>query len=407
MSDESQGGAEDLELVAEAMGGASEESDGFVYFRMAGGRFESGKGMPAAAVPELQRYAELVYEVARLRWLEAHPGRSNVRGLREAFDLRLVEIREGSALPVFQLAPRRSARDDEDDDLLPLFATARDIVNETIAAVAVDRLLPPSFPPRALPQLKRIGRTLEGQEAIALAAPRAPGVSELPATDAVLTPQVRDVISLIDELLVDEPGWVEREGVVTELDGTKGTFRLDMVGGGSVLCHLGVEEREVAETVKAVLAADGVTAPDVMVAGTAQYGARGVLKALLDVNEVSIIRSAAEKALMVRLSELSELGPDWWGPGTRAPGDIALRHAREIAPRLALVDRRVAVGADGDGSIVLEWWSGKTACTVEIQADGDMYLFAEHTDAGTHREAEAEFNADAVIRFVETGEFDA
>lgn len=394
-----------FEHAQDAADDAATSRDGFVYFRMSGKRFDSGKGMPASAAIELQRYSELVYEVARRYWLEEHPDRNAVRGLKDAFDLRLVAIKDGSARPILELTTRFDPQQ-TDGDPEPLFLRARDIVNQTIASIAVDGELPADFPVQALPQLKRVGKALEHGEAIALARPRRHEELDEPDTDAVLTTRVAEVIAQIDAALLDEPAWAEIEGVVTEFDGAKGTFRLDVARGRSVECHLGSQEREVAETVKSILAADGVTAPDVTVGGTAERRRNGEVKRLWNVNEVTIVRTATEKALMARLSELGELEPGWWGPDTRAPGQIALRHIQELAPRLVLSTRRVAIGADGDGSVVLEWWNERTACTAEIQANGDMYLLADHTDTDTHQEFEGAFDADTLIRFVETGAFE-
>ncbi|GAA1987180.1 hypothetical protein GCM10009718_25800 [Isoptericola halotolerans] len=401
-SDEDQVTGSDRDDARRGLERAAASRDGFVYFRMAGGRFDTGLGMPTAAAAELQRYSELLYEVARLEWLKEHPERRYVRGLRDAFDLRLIGIKEGSARPVLQLVTRPADRDDDQEDPGPLFVRARDIVNETIAAVAVDRRLPALFPRAALPQLQRVGKTLQPNESIAFAKPRSDAELYEPETDAVLTATVRATVALIDEVLA-EPDWHVAEGVISEFDGSKGTFRLDLTAGGSLTCHLGAQERNVAETVKDVLAADGVTAPDVTVGGTAVFNSRGEVRSLHDVNQVTIVRTATEKALMARLSELGNLQPGWWGPSTRAPGGAALRHAEELVTRLALAKHHVAIGADGDGSIVLEWLLEWTACTAELLADGDMYLLAVFKETGAHQELEGPFDADIVIRFVETG----
>ena len=380
--------------------------DGFVYFRMTGGRFETGKGMPASAAAEIQRYSELLYEVARLEWLAAHPGRSNATGLKDAFDLRLVGIEDGSARVQFQLTPRSQAGDASEPEIL--FMRARDIINETIAMVAVDGVLPEVFPRRALPHLGRVGRMLGDGEAIALAKPRAQGEAAEPSTDAVLTRDVQRTVRQIDEALEDKPEWFEAEGVINEFDPAKGTFRLKLTAGGTVKCHLGTLELQVAETVRTVLAVDreSVTAPDVVVAGVPDWRPNGDLAQLLQVNEVTVVRTPTEKVLMARLDELSSLEPEWSGPGARAPGAAAIRCARELVPALARSNLPVAVGAVGDGSVVLEWRRETTVCSAELQADGDMYLFADHTDSDTYEEYEGAFDAVLVIRFVDTGALD-
>lgn len=407
MSEEGQGGLDgDLTLdVGSGDRDGQTPGDGFVYFRMSGGRFDAGTGLPTEAAIELQRYAELVYEVARLKWLEAHPERNAVRGLRDAFDLRLIAIRDGSARPVFRLQVRYDERD-TDGDPEPLFLRARDIVNETFGTLARDHVLPADFPRRAIPQLQRIGKTLVDEEAIAFAEPRPRDLTEEPATDAILTSHLRDVIELIDQALETEPEWHEAVGVVSELDGVKGTFRLDLTTGGSLPCRLILGERGVAETVKGVLAADGVTAPDVMVGGLAERNRKGEVTRLSEVSEVAVVRTPMEKAIMNRLDELSGLAPGWWGPGTRAPAEAAVRHARELAPHLAAAAKHVAIGADGDGSIVLEWEDGPIKRSVELLADGDAYYFAYDTTTRRHQELQGPFSAQHVLRYVETGGLD-
>lgn len=385
---------------------ARTSEDGFVYFRMVGGRFDAGEGMPAEAAAELQRYSQLVYEVARLKWLEAHPERSAVRGLNKAFDLRLVGIEEGSARPVLKMAIGSYDPRETDGDPTRYFYTARDVVNETIATFAVDGELPGTFPRAALPQLKQIGQTLKDRESIAFAAPRPRGVVEHPPEPAVVTPTVHETLKAIDRAVAAEPEWIELEGVVTELDGAQGTFRLDLFDGNSCVCHLGSQEREVAERVKQVLAADGVTAPDVSVGGAGTRGRGGVVRSLWDVNEIRIIRPAREKALMGKLDALRDLSADWFGPGSRTPGPAALRHAQAVIPRLARAEQPIALGANGDGAVVLEWRRGAVEFSAEIEPDGGMYLLADHTDTDVQQEYEGPWDEERLVRFVETGVID-
>jgi hypothetical protein len=114
-------------------------------------------------------------------------------------------------------------------------------------------------------------------------------------------------------------------------------------------------------------------------------------------------RVPVDDVLMSRLRDLGELTLNWWGPGTRGPGPVALQHASEIAPQLAQTNRRVSLGADGDGSIIIEWTNAMISCIVEIQADGGMYLFADNAVSDTYQTSTGKFDAETVIRFVETG----
>ena len=161
-----------------------------------------------------------------------------------------------------------------------------------------------------------------------------------------------------------------------------------------------------AERVKRVLAADGVTAPDVRVGGVGARDRSGVVGDLIDVDEVEIVRTATEKAMMKKLELLRSLEPGWWGPGTRPPGDVPLRIVESLAPQLATADVHVALAATGDGSIVLEWRRDESRYSAEIETDGGMYLFVDHRSRGEQEDLEVPFNEEVLLRFVRTGVLD-
>lgn len=382
----------------------TEPGDGFIYFRMTGKRFEE-PGMPADSVIEVQRLSELLYQVARRVWLDRNDGRTRVPSeMVEAFDLRLVSVEEGSTMPVLRLpAPRPLAPGDE--DFTPIFEIARDVVVESIAHAAEEADLPDDFPREALPWLRRFGKTIAGGEAIELAAPRPPSARRAkPQRLATLTPTVHETIKLIDAVLATEPSTQTIEGVITEFDGARGSFEIRDDDNQSHVCRLAYNEPELAERIKAALAADGVTAPDVRIFGTGVLDHRGRVGDLWDVVGVETVRSAEEKMLITQISALAELPADWWGPSSVAPDRDALRSVEVLLPDLARVGVPIAIGATGSGAVVLEWTRGPVEYTAQVEPGAAMFLCSDDTDTDALAEREGPFDARALLRFVQSGD---
>lgn len=387
----------------------NDEEDGFIYFRLTGDRFDA-VGMPAESAVEVQRVSELVYEVARAIWLERNPGRRRVpTEFVKALDLRLVSIGEGSAMPQLRMmAPPPLGPTDE--DYRPIFAATRHRIVETIHSLETDRELPSQFPRSALPALKRVGRSLRADEKLALGEPRAlADRAQRVPVEATLDATTRDVLKQIDAALANQPSPEALEGVVTEFDGVQQTFRLRDGDGRFHVCRLAYHEPDVAGIVKSALAADGVTAPDVRVEGIGLRDVNDRVDELWDVAEVSVVRTYSEKALMKKLSALRELSDGWWGPGSEKP-DLEALHEIELAmPTLARLDAHLAVGANADGAVVLEWARGTVAYTAHLEPGHRIFLCAEDVedDAEEPWEYEGDYSTHTLVRFIETGNIDA
>jgi hypothetical protein len=384
---------------------AVESGDGFIYFRMKGERFDA-PGMPADSVVEVQRFSELVDKIARGVWKERNDRQRAPSELVKAFDLRLVSVADGSAMPVLRLATTAPTGHDE-EDFAPVFRRARDIVVSTVESLAEDFTIPDFFPREALPQLRLLGKSLGEGESIELAPPRSPSERHAPPSKvATLTPDVYETIQRIDAALDSEPAIHTIEGVVTEFDGAGQSFHLRDLHNQVRVCTLAYHEPELAERVKAVLAADGVTAPDVLVSGMGVVNRRGRLGDLWDVTSVQIVRTAEEKMLMARLSSLSALSSGWLGPRSEAPDREALAAVELLLPELARVDVVIAVTANSDGAVVLEWSRDAVEYTAQIEPGAEMFLCADDTRTDRLTEHQGGYDAQRLVRFVESGEID-
>ncbi|MHB1491477.1 MAG: hypothetical protein ACYCTH_13440 [Cellulomonas sp.] len=384
----------------------AESGDGFIYFRMTGERFNA-TGMPADSVVEVQRFSELLYQVARAVWLERNQGRFRVPSeMVKAFDLRLVSVGEGSSMPRFRLAAP-SARAGDEEDFTPIFQRARDIVVDSIASVADDRKLPDDFPRTALPSLQRFGNTIAGNETIQLAQPRPPSAgTAAPTRLATLSAQVHQTIKDIDAVLASDPAPQTIEGVITEFDGARGTFEIRDLHDATRTCRLAYNEPLVAERVKSVLAPDGVTAPDVRISGMGVVDHRGRIGDLWDVLEVEILRSAEEKMLVARLSAVAELPAGWWGPRSETPDREAVRNVEAALPELARSGVVIAITANSAGAVVLEWHRGDVEYTAQVEPGAALFLCADNTVTDEITERQGAYDARRLVRFVETGEID-
>lgn len=386
-------------------GALNTERDGFIYLRLTGARFED-EGMPTGSVLEIQRLSEVMYAVARGIWLAQNPGRSRATGLRKAFELRLVSVEDGSARPVLRMSRPPATTADDEEDFTPIFVRARRELVSAVRAVASQEPVPESFPRTAVPALRFIGSTLQGGESLVMAPPRRPSDGDsapAEAARAVITPAVHLTLKLIDAVL-SEPGPGQFVGVIVEFDSARATFEARDEVGRKHTCTLAPGDPDVAEAAKAALATsrDLVTAPDVTIEGTGLRGADGQLGDLWDVHTVSVVRQPSEKVLMAKLAAIKALEPDWWGPGCERPDREALAVVERLVPDIARV-AHVALTANADGAVVLEWRRGDYEFTVHVESGHRMFTCSDNVVTDDVDEYEGELDEDRLMAFVRAG----
>jgi hypothetical protein len=138
--------------------------DPFARLRLTGGRFDRA-GMPVETLVELAAYRDLVVGVAKEIFRGRHPDRQRVpRGFEDRLHLRLRTVEEGSAIPVLERALPEGMLLAPDDE----FTEARNLIEDAVAAVDAQALLPDDFPHDALVLFNRFGQTLRADEAIEL-----------------------------------------------------------------------------------------------------------------------------------------------------------------------------------------------------------------------------------------------
>lgn len=368
----------------------------FAYFSLAGDRFDA-TGMPADSAREVSNFREAILTIAREIWLDANPDRRRLpNGFYEAFDLRLVSVKPGSAQPQMILhRPLRGVEDNDWDEWSGIYNKARDVLTESLGSVAATGVLPTRFTLEAMRAIRRVGVSLHADENLTLGDPH------VSSHRAVIDQQTRRVLDSIDDVVASAPTQHELEGVITEYDGSKRSFNLRTDAGVSV-CRLEHFNESLADTARNVLALDGVTAPDVIVAGeTLDETERRVQ--LFNVTAIRVVRSIAEKVLLSQLSKIEALRDGWLDDHSEAPKSDVIHRVQSLVTALSTMGTDVAVVPNSDGAVVLEWRRGTTELTAAIEPDDQMFLCSDDTESDELQEWQLPYDEGRLLDFLTRG----
>lgn len=335
----------------------------FSAMRLRGGRFER-RGFPLEALPELARYERLVLDVAKVLWKQSNPDRRRVpRGFAEQLQLRLTEVESGSVIPVLERgAPPGQIPGPLMDDVSGIFEQARDLIEDTFAAITAGLEMPASLPLEALAGFVRFGSTLRNDERIEFRA----------GTDhpILYSQQVRRRLlarSAVERFQIE--GLMG--GRVTSVDADARTFVVTTFDGRKVPGTY-VDET-VHDDLLAVLNSQA-KAPVVRLEGILTVNAADEVHGIDDVRSVELFE-LPERAWGKRLLELAHLGPGWLDGGGEPVAFSALDAAREVLQLLddAAVDPP-AITPTEDGGVHLEWSDPSRVVSAEFSADLDILL---------------------------------
>lgn len=356
--------------------------------RLTGGRYE-GPGFPIDGLPELVQYERLVADVAKELWLEKHANRRRVpRGFFNVIALRLTEVREGSAIPVL-IRPQvpntlpdvdpRSALDD-----------AQDLIDKAFREIVTKNRLPEDFPESLTSHFLRLGRTLQGLEAIEFGKPGSD--SRVRYTQAIrkrfLTATQNKDFPL-DGMLV---------GKITALDTDGLTLTLSDMAGRKIPGSY--TDGTMTQDLLAVFN-QHESAPIVRLECTQTLGSDGRVKSIEEILNLEVFLTAEDTIGRHKLLDLLRLEEGWLDGEGAVPDLIALERARDM---LRLIDAQQlpepGVFPRLDGSVQLQWITTTDIWTARIPSEGAIaidYLAVESDSAG---ESEALTLDEAVEFFV-------
>lgn len=195
--------------------------------RLTGSRF-SGHAIPLEFLKDLAVIEEMVIEVAKWRFLNAHPDRKrSPRGFTEGVSLRLTGVEDGSAVPVISLVMTGGTLFPPENQRY--FVEARDAIVGAIAAAEAGQtaIILDHLPERALSYFDRIGRSLRDGEAMELA-------SDVKSPPARLTRESRRTLVLASskaQALTEE---VTVRGMAPEADQDTLRFQVQLADGRKI-----------------------------------------------------------------------------------------------------------------------------------------------------------------------------
>lgn len=316
---------------------------------------------------------------------------------QRSFDLRLTEVRSGSARP--QLLLHRPSNVDDADfaEWQSIYFRARDTATEAVHTVGTEGVLPRKFPRNSVVRLRALGRTLNANEQITVGPPRFAG------RKASLDENFRRIISMIDEVFAPELEEVIVEGGIFEFDSSARSFRLMSVEGDWITCGFDSSAAHLARSVREFLSIDGLNAPDVRIVGQAVLDDEGLYEVVSSVRSVERVRSVTEKFVIMKLQQIADLHDGWVGPGSQAVPRHLVDLVNQLLPVIRDVDYAISVGPTADGSIVLEWAQAGIEYMAEVDGDLNMFLCADDTATDALDETTVEFSRRILERFLRTG----
>lgn len=325
-----------------------------------GGRF-SEAGYPLDALVELARYERLVVQVARGLWMDANPGRQRApRHFDESLRLRLVDVDEGSVVPVLErheMAEETKLFDPDD-----WIGKSQGVITEAMAAVASEQPLPEIFPESGVSSLVLFGSSLLDEEMCRFGDGNGGGVRYDQAAR-------RHLIALTSSESIQIDG--ELLGRIGALDANKQTFDFTDRNGGHVAGAF--SRRSLIGEFRTVIDRDP-DAPFVRISCRYTTDEFGHLSGIEDVEELETLVSSQDP-LGPSLRELLELDEGWHeGEGHQvdpAAVEWGIDFAAEVDPE-AVTD--LSVFPTLDGGLLLERQVDGGRWSLEIEPAGGAFI---------------------------------
>ncbi|WP_019627245.1 hypothetical protein [Thioalkalivibrio sp. ALJT] len=324
----------------------------FLSPQLVGERFRQHT-IPLELLKDLAVLEELVVEIAKHCYREAHPGRQRIpRGFTDGISLHLRAIDTGSAIARIDLKT-------PDGELLPpaaviFFEQARERLVQAIAAAGSGGSVEAHLPASLLGYFDRIGRGLREGEYVDFR-------PEHPELRSHLSQETRHELLWASGRVEAVSEEVALRGTIPEMDQQRRTFSLQIVNGPRVVAPL---EEQHGDTVRAAFNRyeEGQR---VLLQGIGRRKRDGKLQDIESVEHVSLLDPLDVPA---RLDEFRALR-DGWLDGTegRAPLESGLDWlARQFEWHYPDDLRLPWVFPTAEGGVQAEWKSGDQEITLDI-----------------------------------------
>jgi hypothetical protein len=333
----------------------------FGLFVLEGAPFNR-RGVPVEALFELVTYRAIIVDVAKQCFLRDNPERlRSRRNMEKDFDLRLVDINEGSSDLVLERAPVSELDRRDEPVFSDYFDQGRDLVSRAIVAVATTGAVPSDFPLKSLVKFRHLGRTLE--RGCRIKTGRVDG-----SNTAYVTTAVHDAFAEIIASMSDV-SHQEVVGRIVELDTERLVFHLRTAEGTRVLCNYGWNGLSIPASLLSDESGEG---PLVEVDGDALVNAEGDIQRFETVTSVTRFAIVRLKEHLVKLLELPS---GWLGGVASEPVKRELVvDATGILEQLDDVPEDLAPAPLPDGGLRFEWSRNSEDFILEMNVDGSAYM---------------------------------
>ena len=316
---------------------------------------------------DLSVLREMVVEVAKWRYLEAHPNRErSPRGFADGISFDLVRVDEGSAIPVVELTSKPAQLAGMPAAYESDFIEARDAIIRAIAASERDEAPTKYLPQRYLSFFDRFGRGLKEGESIDFS-------STIDGTSALLTRESRRRLVLASQMK-EVTQEVRIRGYISEMDQDRMSFELQLWDGHKVK---GVIDEAYREPIMEVFSRYREQSK-ALIQGIGKYDRQDRLVSLNSVGEIEILDALDVSA---RLDDLRMLKDGWLDGEGKAPEVefldwFADRFERKYPPEFPLP----YVYPTPEGGIQAEWSipSCEASLTIDPTRTAEWYELDLH-----------------------------
>lgn len=206
----------------------------FLMPRLVGARFDGGV-IPLEVLADFAGLSELLIETAKWKFLQANPGRKrSPRGFTKGIELKLTEIKDGSAIPVIALTIATTAASLFAPESATYLPQARDAIVEAIDAAAAKQ--PIALPEHLLAYFDLLGRNLAENEAIEFP-------TSTPGRSARLDKPTRRALLLASATIEELTDVTQVRGLISEADQARKTFEIELFDGRKVVGPLTTQHR--------------------------------------------------------------------------------------------------------------------------------------------------------------------
>ena len=276
----------------------------FLRPHLKGERFTNGR-IPLDMLGDLSVLGEMVVEVAKWRYLEAHPNRErSPKGFADNISFNLVSVDEGSAIPVVELASKPAQLAGMPAAYEPYFMEARDAIIRAIAASERDEAPTDYLPQRYLGFFDRFGRRLREGESIDFS-------NTIDGISARLTRESRRRLVLASQMK-EVTHEVQIRGYISEMDQDRMSFELQLWDGHKVKGVIDEPYREPVMEVFSRYREQGKA----LIQGIGKYDRQDRLVSLISVDDIEILDALDVSA---RLDDLRTLNDGWLDGEGKAP----------------------------------------------------------------------------------------